>query len=208
MFITSALLSKGGKEVHLKTEDGLFYSISVPDAKICGIYDAVTDDSLLPLETDGEFIEFCSEKLKCIHYAAYLLSFGDKSRKALLFKLKTKGFDKELCEAALEVLENSGLINDESLCARKLESIAKSRLYGPRRLKSELLSKGFSSDIIDDAFDSVDLDFDDLLEQLITKLIRGNMPETDKELLSLKNKLVRYGYDYSSIDRLLKDFSD
>ena len=88
-----------------------------------------------------------------------------------------------------------------------------SRLQNPgftvaRRLKSELLSKGFSSDIIDDAFDSVDLDFDDLLEQLITKLIRGNMPETDKELLSLKNKLARYGYDYSSIDRQLKDFSD
>lgn len=157
---------------------------------------------------------FLSQKLKCLHYAAYLLDFGDKSKRALSDKLRKKGYANDVCEAAVAVLEKNGLLDDERLCADKLNSLAIGKLYGPRRLKTELFAKGFGASEIQNALDEATIDYDELLEQLVRKLTRRGLPQSEKELSSLKNKLVRYGYGYDRIAHVLddldfpKDFSE
>ena len=40
---------------------------------------------------------------------------------------------------------------------------------------------------------------------MVRKLTRRGLPQSEKELSSLKNKLVRYGYGYDRIARVLDD---
>lgn len=199
MIITGAHFSTGGAEVVLYSENAEKYVVSLADAKKTGLYKYAEDDSLLPFEADNEMLEFLSQKMKCIKYAVYLLEFGDKSRKTLFQKLKTKGYERDVCEAALAVLEKNGLVNDEKLCLDKLVSMARGKLYGPYRLKGELIKKGFSREQAEAAFDEAELDFDELLDELVEKLTKRGVPENEKELAAFKNKLIRYGYSYDSV---------
>lgn len=206
MIITSINLSAGENEVFIYGSEGEKFRISVADAKRAGVYKFIESPELLPEEADEEMLDFMTKKLSCVSYAAYLLEFGDKSKKALTMKLKAKGYDVDVCEAALNVLEKNGIIDDERLCSSKLVSIANAKCYGPYRLKAELINKGFSSRQIENAFDDAEIDFDELLRTLVEKLTVRGFPEDEKGLSSLKNKLSRYGYGYDSISSVLGEY--
>lgn len=208
MIITYVKPSAGENEVFIGGSEGEKYRISVADARRAGIYKFLENPELLPEEADGEMLEFMSKKLSCISYAAYLLEFGDKSKKALTLKLKTKGFDADVCEAALAVLEANGIVDDERLCSTKLEALARTKLYGPYRLKQELLKKGFSSKQIEIAFDEAELDFDEMLESLAEKLSFRLDLDDEKNVVALKNKLLRYGYSYDSVADVMDKYID
>lgn len=207
MILTAAIVSTGENEIILYGSEGEKYRISLADCKRIGLYRYVENPELLPEEIDGQMLEFLSKKLSCVKYAVYLLEFGDKSRKALMMKLKSKGYDEDTCEAAMDVLEKNGVVDDERLCGQKLVSLANAKFYGPYRLKSELMKKGFTSRQVDIAFDDAEIDFDDLLERLVGKLTLRGFPEDDKSYLALKNKLIRYGYSYESVSSVLEKFS-
>lgn len=206
MIITSVKLSVGGNELFVYGDNGEKYRISSADAKRAGLLKFAEHSEFLPEETDSEMLEFMSSKLSCISYAKYLLEFGDKSRKALKLKLKSKGYKDDVCEAALTVLEDYGMIDDERLCREKLVALAKGKLYGPYRLKQELINKGFSYGQVEIAFDEAELDFDEMLTELAGKLTAKNKPSGRKALEALSNKLVRYGYGYESIKEILSGY--
>ena len=205
MILVQATASVKGNEITFWYELHEKYTVSLADAKKTGLYRLVEKPEELPEEADDEMLVFLSQKLKCLHYAAYLLDFGDKSKRALSDKLRKKGYANDVCEAAVAVLEKNGLLDDERLCADKLNSLAIGKLYGPRRLKTELFAKGFGASEIQNALDEATIDYDELLEQLVRKLTRRGLPQSEKELSSLKNKLVRYGYSYDRIARVLDD---
>lgn len=205
MILVQATASVKGNEITFWNELHEKYTVSLADAKKTGLYRLVEKPEELPEEADDEMLVFLSQKLKCLHYAAYLLDFGDKSKRALSDKLRKKGYANDVCEAAVAVLEKNGLLDDERLCADKLNSLAIGKLYGPRRLKTELFAKGFGVSEIQNALDEATIDYDELLEQLVRKLTRRGLPQSEKELSSLKNKLVRYGYGYDRIARVLDD---
>lgn len=205
MILVQATASVKGNEITFWNELHEKYTVSLADAKKTGLYRLVEKPEELPEEADDEMLVFLSQKLKCLHYAAYLLDFGDKSKRALSDKLRKKGYANDVCEAAVAVLEKNGLLDDERLCADKLNSLAVGKLYGPRRLKTELFAKGFGASEIQNALDEATIDYDELLEQLVRKLTRRGLPQSEKELSSLKNKLVRYGYSYDRIARVLDD---
>lgn len=208
MILIQAYASVGGNEITFTDEAHEKYTVSLADARKTGLYRLVEEPSLLPEEADEDMLRFLSQKLRCLHYAEYLLDFGDKSKRALLRMLSLKGYETEVCEAALAVLEKNGLIDDERLCADRLQSLANGKLYGPRRLKSELLAKGFSASDVQNALDEATLDYDELLRRLVEKLTRRALPQNEKELASLKNKLIRYGYSYDSVSSALRELSD
>lgn len=206
MIITSVKLSAGGNEVFVTGDGGEKYRITAADASRGGLLKYAEHPELLPTQAHGEMLEFMSQKLSCISYAKYLLGFGDKSRKILKTKLKSKDYTDDVCEAALSVLESHGLIDDERLCSGKLVALARGKLYGPYRLKQELIKKGFSQGQIEIAFDEAELDFDEMLDKLVYKLTAKNKPSDKKALDALANKLIRYGYSYESIRDVLSGY--
>ena len=205
MILVQATASVKGNEITFWNELHEKYTVSLADAKKTGLYRLVEKPEELPEEADDEMLVFLSQKLKCLHYAAYLLDFGDKSKRALSDKLRKKGYANDVCEAAVAVLEKNGLLDDERLCADKLNSLYIGKLYDPRRIKKDIFAKGFGASEIQNALDEATIDYDELLEQLVRKLTRRGLPQSEKELSSLKNKLVRYGYSYDRIARVLDD---
>ncbi len=211
MVITKAFLSEGGKELVLYDEERQKYVISVSDAKKTGLYKLSQDEDSLPYEADdeeSENIAFLSKKMSCVKYALYLLEFSDKSKRTLLNKLRTKGYDKDVCASALEVLESNNVVNDERLCEKKLVSIAETKFYGRYRIKTELIKAGFSAETIENAFENAQIDFDELVERLAEKIMRGKMIKNAPEYSKTVAKLQRYGYSYESIKNTLEKYRD
>ena len=211
MIITGAFLSEGGKEFIIYDEEKQKYVISVADAKKTGLYKLCEDEDGLPYEAgveESENIAFLARKMSCVKYALYLIEFSDKSKRTLLTKLKTKGYEKEVCDAAMEVLESNNVVDDERLCAKKLQRIAETKFYGRYRIKNELIKAGFSAETIENAFEEAEIDFDGLIEKLAEKLLKGKSIKNAAEYGKIVSKLQRYGYSYENIKRTLDNYKD
>lgn len=206
MIITRIIFSSGGGEVCLSAEQQ-DYTISVADARRLGFESLKEED--FPFEyNDEQMLEILSQKLKAIKYCTYLLSFSDKSESCLLRKLRDKQFSVEVCDLALNTLRESGIIDDYSLCLRRLYALSHEKFYGPYRLKSELLAKGFKARDIQNALDDADIDFDLTLKSLIEKLLRTTSADLKdaSQIAKLKGKLVRFGYSFDAINSVLDLF--
>ncbi len=206
VILVGVSLSTGGKEVVCKTEHGERYTVSLADARKTGLYRLAEDEEALPAEWDGEGLAFLSQKLACLKYAVYLLGFSDKSRRALADKLKEKGYGGDTAEAALAVLEENGVLCDGALCREKVKQLAEGKGYGPMRIKKELAAKGFRAEDIRIALDEADTDWEALAREVLEKLTRRGLPQTEKERNALKQKLARYGYPYAVVDRVTKAY--
>ncbi len=208
MIFTGIKVSAGGGEFSFYTEEGERYTISAADAKRLSLAQLSKDD--LPFEfEDGELMEFCSKKLSAVKYCTYLLSFSDKSEFALRQKMREKGYVGSVADSALEILRSSGFTNDSSLCAKKYIAIANSKLYGPHRIKAELMAKGFSQADIKNAELECDIDFDELLRELLDKLLRTDRIDFSdrKQAEKFKAKLSRYGYGFGTINSVLEEYT-
>jgi len=120
--------------------------------------------------------------------ALRLLEYADNTEKKLREKLLRKGFSPSECCAALEYVKRVGALDDRRLMERTVERLAKVKLYGRRRIVSELFAKGFvRADI--DGFDFSEYDFAALCAERIKKTAR-RYPEREKMYAAL----LRYGY--------------
>ncbi len=207
MIFTSLKVSAGGGEFSFFTEIGERYTISLADAKRLGLSELAAEDFPVEFE-DDELILFLSSKLSAIKYGTYLLSFSDKSESALRRKMREKDYTPEVIDEALSVLREGGFTDDEILCLRKYLSLANSKLYGPHRIKSELFAKGFSASDIRLAEERCGIDFEELLRELLDKLLSSSRVDfSDRNAASkFKAKLSRYGYGYETVNSVLRDY--
>ena len=221
MDILSVTFTESGNEACVRTDQGFFditradlseflrefFGEDVKDALAPGC-----ENDFFPLYAKDEAassLEFLSQKLKAIKYAVYLLGINDKSEKQLLQKLKTKGYPKPVCNAAFAVLKKNGYLCDERSCKRKCELLANGKLFGERRIITELLAKGYSYELCHRVVDEADIDFEENLSALFEK-ISGHKYLSDREQKKkIYDKLLRYGYSYDEVrdlfERLLAD---
>lgn len=198
--------SDSGNEYSLRCDDG-FYKVTRADfVSLFGTPDVKTPIALTDEQT--EELLFLAEKFGAIKYALYLLGFSDKSEKALLRKMREKKYSQKACDEALSVLKKNGYLNDAASCERKCELMASSKLYGPRRIISELIAKGYTRECAQEALDRLDIDFEESLKSLFEKLTKGNVPCEREAKNKLFAKLARYGYDYGLINTIFYEFCD
>jgi regulatory protein len=119
-----------------------------------------------------------------------------RSKKELIDRLKKKGGEVSLINEVIKELERVDLINDTKFA--ELWVRERSKLYGPIRLRSELLGKGIDKEIIDKVLDK----FDErtLSEHLAKQWLRKNKnlsPIVAKRRLF--NFLARRGISYETI---------
>lgn len=211
MDITYISKTQSGNEITIKTDLG-YFDISKADAGqfFAEFFDSDIEEAAchLPLFLENNAagrLVVLSEKLACIKYAVYLLGISDKSERQLRTKLMEKGYKPEVCDMALDVLKRNGYVSDERFCRRKCEILANSKLFGRRRIISELVQKGISSDLCSQIIDELEIDFEENLGQLFEKLTRSkdiNFLDR-KEVKKFSDKLLRYGYSYYEIKDVL-----
>ena len=129
-----------------------------------------------------------------------LLNYGACSEKALRMKLSSKGFDKEIAAEAVLEISSMGIMNAErdAICeANKCIS----KLWGKRRIMSELFAKGYSSEAVAAAMRELELSGVDYTQNCLSLMQKRKTKISNdvREKQKIFAAMSRYGYSASEI---------
>jgi regulatory protein len=100
-----------------------------------------------------------AEELRRVRDSALqFLGYRARSRVELRRRLLQKGYDVELVEETLALLDRNGLVNDAEFSQSWVRARTGSKPMGPNRIAAELRQKGVDREVIDEALEAVDRD--------------------------------------------------
>ena len=100
-------------------------------------------------------LEKLSRECKAIRKGTDLLAYSASSKVRLAQRLRSKGIDKESAENAADRLQKLGVINEQADIERLVHSDLK-KLWGKKRIYSDLSAKGYDREIISLELEKVD----------------------------------------------------
>ncbi|NOX19161.1 MAG: regulatory protein RecX [Chlorobi bacterium] len=166
----------------------------------------------------GEEIEFSivktlkeiSKKHEAKLKALNLLARRAHSKRELTIKLLQRKIEKEIIEQIIPELERAGFLNDADFARLYAEEKISRKRLGPLKIKSELIKKGISKEIIDETISAIDRDTIYRNCKYLLEKKMNFIRETDER--KLRNKLYSYlnskGYEAEIIYELLGDLSN
>ncbi|MBQ6182427.1 MAG: RecX family transcriptional regulator [Clostridia bacterium] len=179
----------------------------------CGGTFIITESDFLALDiaqtatADPEKLSFCADKLACIKKSENYLSYGDLSERKLREKLKDK-FEPRVIDTVVNMLRDKGYIDDASLAERYASELARTRLWGVKRISQYLYAKGFRREDIAGACDSLDAES---MRAYLRELIEKTAPKADlstpKAVSAYGAKLYRLGWDWDEIKPAIAEYS-
>lgn len=160
------------------------------------------------------FLVIQNQKYHIKQRAINYLARRHHSVKELKIKLRQKKYDDNLIDEVLNELVESHLLNDEKFAEIYIEEMARIKLWGKIKLKSELIKKGVAPYIIDSTIEKYFPDEEiksnafTLAEKKIKFLSSKNL-----ESSKLRQKIISYlygkGYSFDEckdvVDQLIKD---
>lgn len=135
--------------------------------------------------------------------AMNLLARREHGHVELTRKLRQRGADPEMIEIELQRLIDDGLLSEQ----RFLESYIRSRANvgrGPRRISEELAQRGVERNVVEQALNAAEIDWNENMCDLWQRRFAG-------EIVDLKDKarqtrfLIQRGYAADDIRRLLDE---
>ena len=132
-----------------------------------------------------------------------LLSYSDKSKRELKFKLRQKGNRDEWIDNAIALLENLGYINEKRYARNVSEGLIEKKHLSKYALTMELKMKGIPDKIINEVLGELEFDSGaDIALLLDTKYSRylGDEKGIRKTIAALQ----RLGYGFGEIKRELE----
>ena len=149
-------------------------------------------------EEQFEALESAARLCGALRSGQSALSYGSASVLHLTQKIMRRGYSKEEASAAAERLREAGLINEDEHLAREVEKCLR-KLWGARRIRSHLWTKGFSKETLEALPALLDaVDFPENCAALIRKHC-GALPADAAERKKLYASLARYGYSPEEI---------
>lgn len=147
-----------------------------------------------------------SEELRRARESALqFLGYRARSRAEIERKLRRKGFEPDVVQAALAGLTRGGLINDAEFSQSWVRARTGSRPYGPGRIAAELRQKGVDREVIDEALAPVDRDVELDLALAVgrrkVEQLRGEDPPAARRKLG--SMLARRGFSWEVCARVL-----
>ncbi len=130
-----------------------------------------------------------------------MLSLRAHSRRELERKLEHK-YTEEAAACAVAKLEESGLIDDEKFASLLATELYEKKRFAPPRILSELKNRGLSSEIAQNAVNSLDIDKEIGIIKVIEKagLSSGSSPKEKNRVI---RRLMSMGYSYSEISKYI-----
>jgi len=144
-----------------------------------------------------EELRMSSEERTAKDKALDLLSYSARTSRQLFEKLARKS-DPEAAAAAVERMEELGLVDDADYARRFVADKLNLKDWGLRRIQQELRAKGVDQQHIDAATQELDYDGVERLAEILRR--KGKpIPTEQKERNALINRWLRQGYDYDEI---------
>jgi regulatory protein len=157
-----------------------------------------------------------SEVILAKEIAYRFISYKPRTLKEVSDKLKAKGFQSDLVSKVVEELRNYGFINDLEYARNFVLNRSRSKTLGELALRRELLSKGISSEIVDEVLSERENLIDEF--EIALDLAQGKL----KQIKSLKKRkkgrdeykrriyefLLRRGFKFETINRVMREIFD
>lgn len=203
------------KITSIKIYKGTVYEVETDDGKKFYLHaDIIADFGICRgMEIDRPELRriiYASNFRRAYQYALYCLDYREYSAKEMTGKLVKTYRNEKLCIEVVKKLESCGLINDERYAEKLANRYVEGRKYGYRRAKHEIILKGISEYLAEDALESYAETFAENLTHLIqTKYARLLTDAEDrKSTEKVKNSLVRNGYGFDEINRAVREYFD
>ena len=139
---------------------------------------------------------------KAARSALNMLDYADCTEKKLREKLARKGHDEDAIDFAVSYAKKVGYLNEARYLENAVYAIANSKLYGKRRLVTELYTKGFKREDIAN-IDFSEIDFAANCAKRILKI--KNRYSDERKLYAA---LMRYGFSPSDIKDAFRIIED
>jgi regulatory protein len=162
----------------------------------------LTDEDVQRLEELGQIS-------LAVEAAIRLLSFRPRSRSELEGRLRRKGFDDAVVEAAIERIARLGYVDDEEFARYWIDNRVRNRPRGKRMLAAELRAKGVPKAVIDETLDDTEIDEYGEALQLARKRItqlQGLEPAARERRLT--GYLQRRGFGWETVRAVLETLRD
>lgn len=143
-------------------------------------------------------LESASRLRGAIREGERLLSYAPSTVRNLTRKLRSRGFAQDEAESAAERLKEIGLIDEENDLEREV-AVCLRKLWGERRIRTHLWSRGYSHDVLEELPELLaEVDFADNCA-VLTRKRYGKVPRDPGERRKLCAALARYGYSPEEI---------
>jgi regulatory protein len=150
-----------------------------------------------------ENIEHFAEVSEAYRSACASFAYAPSSVRGLKRKLFAKGFSKDTCDEALNIMIGEGFINEDEIAIRKAQ-IGAGKLWGRTKIFAKLREEGFSDIAIKEADAALDeFDFDDNCRLVIRKKY-GSVPDDRREMEKMYAFLSRQGYSSAEIHKAVR----
>ena len=127
--------------------------------------------------------------------ALEMVSRRQYSHKELMDKLIRKGADEDTARYCADWLQERGFLNDENYASAVVRHYA-AKGYGRARVKGELIRRGISRELIDDALDQMPQQ-DNKIDKFISSRLHDK--EDKDEIRKISAALYRRGYSWAEI---------
>ncbi len=162
-------------------------------------------------EEEVQSLQQQSENKEAHEYGYVFLSYRSRSEKEMRDRLKRRGYTDMTIDSVIADFKESRLLDDTAMARNLAESRMKTRLWGARKVKQDLLQKGIPPKVADEAAESAEtasaehhLDQEERAYQLLLK--RKDQIHSD-EPRALYRRLFAYltrrGYDFDTVERVM-----
>jgi SOS response regulatory protein OraA/RecX len=135
------------------------------------------------------------------------LAFSQCSSRALIRKLLVKGFSRSVSEAAVELCEARGFIDESGMVLRRAEIMVE-KPWGRIRILAKLREEGYSDAAMDSVREYLDgVDFAETCARVILKKYR-DIPEERIEREKMYASLARLGFSKNDIREAIKTLNN
>ena len=162
------------------------------DSERLGLAVGIIEEEILPE------LEYYAEVARAYSSACSSFAFSPSPLKALWKKLVQKGVDRDVATDAIEILKDSGAINENEMAVRRAQLLSE-KLWGRSRILAKLREDGFEDGAVSQAMASLDeVDFASNCADLIQKRF-GEIPRERQGLDKMYASLSRMGFSSSDI---------
>ncbi len=173
------------------------YLISSESLGTLGINEGceIGDAELAALSEEAEYCRALARSLK-------ILSYSSHSKAALVRKLCTYDFSREIAVRAANGIEASGELNEMKQASHLCDYFLAHKYWGKKRVAAELMSRGYGREVVMNVLNETPEErFIENLEKLVE---RRPVPEEKGERDKYLSALSRMGYSMSDIFKVIK----
>ena len=159
----------------------------------------ITDDELYEL-IENSNLSRAKEK------ALHLIEYRARTRKEIEDKLMPL-FGEKACEAAVERLEELGLIDDESYAREYAETLLNQKHLSRRSAEYKMMQKGIDRELIGEILDEVENDPTEHIRILLATKYARKLDD-EKSRAKTVQSLLSMGYRWSDIDEAMNEYME